>query len=115
MSDSVGNRYVTSIRDGVTALNCFPGGVLRFAKFFLLARVPANRRGIKDKLSWFSDWQKYRERNNSGRQTICAPFLAASPINSMACARFASGSGPQRICTSAICVGELFDIFNCEW
>src|SRR2546422_9985918 len=57
-----------------------------------------------EKLSWFSDWQKYCERNNSGRQTISAPLLAASSINSRAWARFASGSRPQRICTSAIFV-----------
>src|SRR5438874_6431864 len=48
MSDSVGNCYITSIRDGVTALNCFPGGVLRFSKFFLLARVPPDRRRIEN-------------------------------------------------------------------
>ena len=48
MADSVGNCYITSIGDGVTALNCFPGGVLCLTKFFLLARVPPDRRRIEN-------------------------------------------------------------------
>jgi hypothetical protein len=35
---------------------------------------------------------------------ISAPFFAASRMKSMACEKFFAGSGPQRICTSAILV-----------
>jgi hypothetical protein len=36
-------------------------------------------------------------------------------MKSMACVKFLAGSGPQRICTNAILVFELFAIFGCEW
>ena len=73
------------------------------------ARVCLTRRSIgpgissaSAKLAWSSDWQKYCERKSSGRQTICAPCFAASRMRAIALARFASGSGPHCICTSAI-------------
>src|SRR6266571_9278260 len=53
------------------------------------------------KFLWSSVWQKYCDRKSSGRQTIAAPFLAASRMNSIAREKFFSGSTPQRICTSA--------------
>ena len=53
------------------------------------------------KFLWSSVWQKYWERKSSGRQTIPAPFLAASRMKSRAREKFFSGSAPQRICTSA--------------
>ena len=50
--------------------------------------------------SAFSSRQKYCERNNSCRQTTCAPFLAASRILARAFSRFSCGIVEQDICTS---------------
>src|SRR5260370_4509372 len=49
------------------------------------------------KSSIFSVWQKYCDRNSSCRQTICAPFLTASPMREIAFFRFASGFDSQAI------------------
>ena len=38
-----------------------------------------------------SVWQKYCERKSSCKQTICAPFLTASPMRAIAFLRFLSG------------------------
>src|SRR2546430_11232420 len=51
-----------------------------------------------------SVWQKYWDRNNSGKQTICAPCLAASRMKSSAREKFSAGSVPDRIWMSAIFV-----------
>ena len=40
-----------------------------------------------------SCWQKYGPRNSSGRQTTCAPCLAASAMAASAFARFVGASG----------------------
>src|SRR2546421_12681096 len=56
------------------------------------------------KFLWCSVWQKYCDRKSSGRQTIAAPFLAASRMKSSAREKFFSGSAPHRICTRAIFV-----------
>src|SRR5262249_19341919 len=48
MPNAVRHRYVTPVGDGMTTLNCFPRGMLRFAKFLLLARMPADCRWIKN-------------------------------------------------------------------
>src|SRR2546423_12838853 len=64
-------------------------------------------RGISSasaKVAWSSLWQKYCERNNSGRQMICPPCLAASRMRAIAFSRFAAGSVPHCIWTSAILV-----------
>ena len=53
----------------------------------------------RPKFAWSSVWQKYWLRNSSCRQTICAPFRAASPMPAIAFCRFSSGSVLQRICT----------------
>src|SRR5207249_8860367 len=49
--------------------------------------------------AWSSRWQKYCERNSSGRQITCAPWPAASRTRRVAVSRLATGSGAQRICT----------------
>src|SRR6266404_1129848 len=49
------------------------------------------------KSSMSSVWQKYCDRNSSCRQTICAPFLTASPMREIAFFRFASGFDSQAI------------------
>src|SRR6516165_5091343 len=46
-----------------------------------------------------SRWQKYRDRNSSGRQTIFAPARAASSTPATARVRFSAGSGAHAICT----------------
>src|SRR5579859_2963501 len=43
-----------------------------------------------------SRWQKYCVRKSSGRQTTCAPRLAAACTCSTARFKFSSGSAPQR-------------------
>src|SRR5207253_1637966 len=50
VTDPVRRRNVTAVRDRVTALNCFPRRMLRRAEFFFLARMPADRRRIKNNL-----------------------------------------------------------------
>src|SRR5207237_10664690 len=60
------------------------------------------------KFLWSSVWQKYWERKSSGRQTIPAPFLAASRMKSRARENFFSESAQQRICTSATFVLSFF-------
>jgi hypothetical protein len=52
-------------------------------------------------------WQKYRERNSSGRHAIRAPCCAAASTRSSACARFADGSSSTRIWISAIRSGAI--------
>ena len=47
MADAIRHRDITTVRDRVTALNRFPGRMLRLAEFFFLARMPADRRRIK--------------------------------------------------------------------
>ena len=64
-------------------------GYFRFGAFGEMAK---NRAG--------SSWrQKYSERNNSWRQTICAPLPAASRMRHSALARFSLGSREQAIWT----------------
>src|SRR5688572_5090583 len=46
-TDAVCDRYVTAVRDAVTALDQFPRAVLVLAVFLLLARVPADGGRIK--------------------------------------------------------------------
>src|SRR5882724_9548610 len=53
------------------------------------------------KFAWSSAWQKYWERNSSGRQTIWAPCFAASRMRAIAFAMFAVGSVPHCIWTRA--------------
>ena len=50
VADAIHRRDVAAIRDRVTALHRFPRGMLRGAVFFLLARMPADRRRIKKDL-----------------------------------------------------------------
>ena len=50
VADSIHRGDVTAIRDRVTALHSFPRGILRGAVFFLLGRMPSDRRGIKQDL-----------------------------------------------------------------
>ena len=52
------------------------------------------------KWAWSSVWQKYWLRNSSCRQTICAPFPAASRTPATAFLMFSAGSDEQAICTS---------------
>jgi hypothetical protein len=47
---AVHRRDVAAVGDGMTALHRFPRGILRRAIFFLLARMPADRRRIKQNL-----------------------------------------------------------------
>src|ERR1044072_1220010 len=56
------------------------------------------------KFAWSSLWQKYWDRNNSGRQMIWAPSFAASRMRATAFARFAAGSVPHCIWINAILV-----------
>ncbi len=48
MADAICGRDVTAIRNRVTALNCFPGRILRRTEFFFFARMPADCRWIKN-------------------------------------------------------------------
>src|SRR5260370_1653236 len=50
VTDPIRRRHVAAVRDRVTSLNCFPGRMLRRARFFFLARMPADRRRIKNNL-----------------------------------------------------------------
>src|SRR5215470_13753727 len=50
MTHAVRRCDIATVRDCVTALNRFPGVVLRRAEFFFLARMPADRRWIKNNL-----------------------------------------------------------------
>src|SRR5260370_2341456 len=50
VADAIWHCDVAAICDRVTALDRFPGRMLRRAKLFLFRRVPANRRWIKDNL-----------------------------------------------------------------
>src|SRR5204863_8725838 len=47
MADAISRGHKTPISDGMTALHSLPGGKLRATILFLLARVPPNRRRIK--------------------------------------------------------------------
>src|ERR1700674_46160 len=47
VTDAIHRGDVTTVRDRVTALHRFPRGILRRPVFFFLARVPADRGGIK--------------------------------------------------------------------
>ena len=47
MSHAIDNRHIDSVRDGVAALHRAPGIVLGGPKGLLFARMPANRRGVK--------------------------------------------------------------------
>ena len=44
VADTICRSNVTAIRDRMTALDCFPRGMLRRAKFLLLAWMPADCR-----------------------------------------------------------------------
>src|SRR4051812_37879146 len=46
-ADAIRDRNVASVRDGVAALDYFPGAVLIFAMFGFFFRMPANRGRIK--------------------------------------------------------------------
>src|SRR5207245_7933894 len=50
VTDAVRCGDVAAVRDRVTSLNCFPGRMLRRAKFFSLARMPADGCRIKNNL-----------------------------------------------------------------
>ena len=50
MADAVWHRDIAAIRDCVTALDRFPGGMLRRAELLLFRRMPADRCGIKNNL-----------------------------------------------------------------
>src|SRR4051812_3575389 len=53
----------------------------------------------RSKNAWSSDWQKYGDRNSSGRQTTSAPRRAASRTRAIAFSRFSARSVEQLICT----------------
>ena len=42
MTDAIGDSNITTVRDGVTALDRFPSRMLRFAKLLFLAGMPAD-------------------------------------------------------------------------
>src|SRR5688500_4257612 len=63
------------------------------------------------KRSVSSRWQKYCERNISGRQIIFAPFPAASRTNSPALCKLSSTSADIAICTNPIVNLSLVLIF----
>src|SRR6266566_5421749 len=46
--DAICRRHVTSVRNRVTALNRFTDRILRCTEFFFFARMPADRRRIKN-------------------------------------------------------------------
>src|SRR6266487_3445308 len=50
VTDSVCCGDVATVRNRVTALNCFPRRMLRCAKFFFFARMPSDRRRVKNNL-----------------------------------------------------------------
>src|SRR5207248_6780405 len=50
MTNAVRHRDVTPVGDRMTTLNRLPRGMLRFSKFFFLARMPADCRWIKNNL-----------------------------------------------------------------
>src|SRR5205085_8985090 len=54
----------------------------------------------------------YCDRKSSGRQTIAAPFFAASRMKSIARAKFFSGSLPHFIWMSAMRVFSVLDILE---
>src|SRR5712664_3282952 len=71
-----------------------------FCRLATLLRASVDGPGIVSanlKSSMSSVWQKYCDRNSSCRQTICAPFLTASPMREIAFFRFASGFDSQAI------------------
>src|SRR6185369_9875046 len=53
----------------------------------------------RSKNAWSSDWQKYCDRNSSGRQTTSAPRWAASRTRAIAFSRLAARSVEQLIWT----------------
>src|SRR4029077_2177014 len=48
VAHAIGGGDVTTVGDGVTALDRFPRGMLRFAEFLSLAGVPADRGRIEN-------------------------------------------------------------------
>src|SRR5438270_775695 len=50
MGDAVWHRDIAAIGDCMTALDRFPGGMLRCAKLLLFRRMPADCCGIKNNL-----------------------------------------------------------------
>src|SRR5437773_3298373 len=50
VADSIHHRDIAAIRNRVTALHRFPSGILGGAEFFLLGRMPSDRRRIKQDL-----------------------------------------------------------------
>ena len=69
------------------------------------SRASAEKRSVegpgtgsaRSNIAGFSSRQKYCERNNSGRQMICAPFPAASRTRHSAFDAFSSGFTAQAI------------------
>ena len=47
VTDAIDRGDITTVRDGVTALHCFPSGILGRAVFLLLPWMPTDRGGIK--------------------------------------------------------------------
>src|SRR6478609_10248482 len=50
VSYAIRDRNIAAVRDRMTTLNRFPGGMLSFPKFLLLLRMPADRSRIKNNL-----------------------------------------------------------------
>ena len=48
MTEAIRRRDITTVRNGVTALDRFPGGMLRGAKFLFLGWMPADGCRIKN-------------------------------------------------------------------
>ena len=47
VAHTIGHAHITTIRDGMAPLDRFPRIMLERAVFLLLARMPANGRGVK--------------------------------------------------------------------
>ena len=50
MPDAVDDDHEESVRNRMAALNCFPGGMLRFIDFRIFVRQPADCRRVEKKL-----------------------------------------------------------------
>src|SRR5437773_2410063 len=48
VTNAIGNRDITTVRDGVPTLDRLPGRILRLAKFLFLARMPTDCRRIEN-------------------------------------------------------------------
>ena len=84
MADAICSRDVTAVRNCVTALNGFPGRILRRTKFFFFAGMPADCRWIKNNF-----------RTAQGRQSCrfrvpLVPANADANFPSLGCPRLKS-------------------------